>query len=254
MIHQYKAICLDLDGTVYRGTEPIAEAVEFIANAQQLGVDPYFITNNASMTRVQIQEKLKGFGIQANVEHIMTSAIAAAKYCKKMAEGASVMMIGEIGLEEALKAEGIRLTKHDPDVVMMGIDRGVTYSKLADACLAIRAGAHFIATNGDKAIPTERGLLPGNGSFVTLMETASGKKPVFIGKPEPYMLEFIQQMGNYRKEEMIMVGDNYDTDIQAGIRFGIDTLHVAGGVTSKEDLLLKKEQPTYHVPTLLDWK
>lgn len=254
MINHYKAICLDLDGTVYRGTEPIAEAVEFIAAAQKLGVDPYFITNNASMTRVQIQEKLKGFGIQANVERIMTSAIAAAKYCKKMAEGASVMMIGETGLEEALEAEGIRLTKQNPDVVLMGIDRGITYAKLADACLAIRAGAHFIATNGDKAFPTERGFVPGNGSFVALMEMATGKKPVFVGKPEPYMLEFIQQMGDYRKEEMIMVGDNYDTDIQAGIRFGIDTLHVAGGVTSKEDLLAKTEQPTYHVPTLLDWK
>ncbi len=254
MIQRYKAICLDLDGTVYRGTEPIPEAVQFIADAQKVGVDPYFITNNASMTRVQIQEKLATFGIQANRDRIMTSAIAAAKYCKKTVESASVMVIGEIGLEEALEAEGIRLTKRDPDVVMMGIDRGVTYAKLADACLAIRNGSLFIATNGDKAIPTERGLLPGNGSFVMLMESATGKKPVFVGKPEPYMLEFIQQMGDYRKEEMIMVGDNYDTDIQAGIRFGIDTLHVAGGVTSKEDLLLKKEQPTYHAPTLLDWK
>lgn len=254
MINQYKAICLDLDGTVYRGTEPIPEAVQFIANAQKMGIDPYFVTNNASMTRVQIQEKLATFGIQANVDRIMTSAIAAAKYCKKSVEGASVMMIGEIGLEEALEAEGIRLTKQDPDVVMMGIDRGITYAKLADACLAIRSGARFIATNGDKAFPTERGLVPGNGSFVTLMETATGKKPVYVGKPEPYMLEFIQQMGDYRKEEMIMVGDNYDTDIQAGIRFGIDTLHVAGGVTSKEDLLEREQQPTYHVQTLLDWQ
>ena len=254
MLNRYKAICLDLDGTVYRGTEPIAEAVQFIADAQKIGVDPYFITNNASMTRVQIKEKLAAFDINANVERIMTSAIAAAKYCKKKYEGASVMMIGEIGLEEALKVEGIRLTKQNPDVVMMGIDRDVTYAKLADAALAIRAGAHFIATNGDKAIPTERGFVPGNGSFVALMEAATGKKPVFVGKPEPYMLEFIQQMGDYQKEEMIMVGDNYDTDIQAGIRFGIDTLHVASGVTSKEDLLGKAEQPTYHVQSLLHWR
>lgn len=254
MNSRYKAICLDLDGTVYRGTEPIAEAVQFIAQAQKMGVDPYFITNNASMTRVQIQAKLASFDIKANIDRIMTSAIAAAKYCKKEYEGASVMMIGERGLEEALEGEGIRLTKENPDVVMMGIDRDVTYAKLADACLAIRAGAHFIATNGDKAFPNERGFVPGNGSFVALMETATGKKPVLVGKPESHMLEFIQQMGDYQKEEMIMVGDNYDTDIQAGIRFGIDTLHVASGVTSKEDLLGKTKQPTYHVHTLLDWR
>ena len=253
MTNNYKAICLDLDGTVYRGIEPIPEAVQFIANAQKSGVEPYFITNNASMTQFQLQEKLAAFGIKADRNRIMTSAIAAAKYCRKMYASASVKMIGETGLEKALEAEGIRLTDENPDVVMMGIDRGVTYAKLADACLAIREGAHFIATNGDKAIPSERGLLPGNGSFVTLMESATGKTPIYVGKPEPYMLEFIQQQGGYRKEEMIMVGDNYDTDIQAGIRFGIDTLHVAGGVTSHEDLLTKEQQPTYHATTLMDW-
>ena len=66
----------------------------------------------------------------------------------------------------------------------------ITYAKLADACLAIRAGAHFIATNSDKAFPTERGLVPGNGSFVNLMESATGKTPIFVGKPESHMLRF----------------------------------------------------------------
>ena len=229
-----------MDGTVYRGTEPIPEAVSFIGNTQQNGIDPYFITNNSSMTRVQLQEKLASFGIIANSDRIMTSAIAAAKYCKENYYGASVMMIGEKGLEEALASEGIEITANNPDVVIMGIDRGVTYAKLADACLAIRAGARFIATNSDKAFPTERGLVPGNGSFAKLMENATGISPVFIGKPEAYMLEFIQQENGYLKEEMIMIGDNYDTDIQAGIRFGIDTVHVAGGVTSLEEVKDKR--------------
>ncbi|WP_318616870.1 TIGR01457 family HAD-type hydrolase [Sporosarcina sp. YIM B06819] len=249
----YKAICLDLDGTVYRGTEPIPEAVSFIASAQARGINPYFITNNSSMTRLQLQEKLASFDIQTDTAHIMTSAIAVAKYCKENYSGASVLMIGENGLEEALVSEGIELTMDKPDVVIMGIDRGITYDKLAAACLALRAGAHFIATNSDKAFPTERGLVPGNGSFVQLMEAATGKSPIFVGKPESYMLGFIQQENGYRKEEMIMVGDNYDTDIQAGIRFGIDTLHVAGGVTSSEDVLLKEQQPTYHFQSLLEW-
>lgn len=253
MMDQYKAICLDLDGTVYRGTEPISEAVTFIGNMQQNGIDPYFITNNSSMTRVQLQEKLASFGITADPDRIMTSAIAAAKYCKDNYNGASVMMIGEKGLEEALVSEGVEITTTNPDVVIMGIDRGITYAKLADACLAIRAGAHFIATNSDKAFPTERGLVPGNGSFVTLMESASGVLPLFVGKPESHMLEFIMAENGYRKEEMIMIGDNYDTDIQAGIRFGIDTIHVAGGVTSLEEVLLKSQRPTYSYQTLLDW-
>ncbi|WP_342514804.1 TIGR01457 family HAD-type hydrolase [Sporosarcina sp. FSL K6-1522] len=253
MFNKYRAICLDLDGTVYRGTEPITEAVTFIANAQANGVDPYFITNNSSMTRLQVQEKLASFGVKADEQRIMTSAIAAAKYCASHHSGASVMMIGETGLHEALVAEGMRLTDANPDVVVVGIDRDITYAKLAEANLALRAGAMFIATNGDKALPMERGLVPGNGSFVKLLEMASGCKPVYVGKPESHMLGFIQQANGYSKEEMLMVGDNYDTDIQAGIRFGIDTIHVAGGVTSRDELLLKEQQPTYHLQTLLDW-
>jgi 4-nitrophenyl phosphatase len=253
-LNKYKVICLDLDGTVYRGIEPIPEAVTFISTMQNRGIDPYFITNNSSMTRLQLQEKLASFGIKADSNRIMTSAIAAARYCKENFNGATVMMIGEKGLEEALKSEGILLTEEDPDVVIMGIDRGITYAKLANACLAIRAGAHFIATNSDKAFPTERGLVPGNGSFAKLMENATGISPVFIGKPEAYMLEFIQQENGYLKEEMIMIGDNYDTDIQAGIRFGIDTVHVAGGVTSLEEVMTKEQIPTYTYRTLLEFE
>ena len=141
------------------------------------------------------------------------------------------------------------MTATNPDVVIMGIDRDITYAKLADACLAIR-GAHFIATNSDKAFPTERGLVPGNGSFAKLMENATGISPVFIGKPEAYMLEFIQQENGYLKEEMIMIGDNYDTDIQAGIRFGIDTLHVAGGVTSLEEVMSKEQHTDLSYPDI----
>ncbi len=146
------------------------------------------------------------------------------------------MMIGEIGLEEALVSEGFELTTQNPDVVVVGIDRSITYEKLAAASLAIRAGAHFIATNGDRAFPTEKGLVPGNGSFVKLLESTTDRTAIYVGKPEPHMLHFIQQKG-YTKDEMVMIGDNYETDIQAGIRFGIDTIHVEGGVTSLKTVM-----------------
>ena len=249
-MEKYKAICLDLDGTVYRGTEPIPEAVSFIVNLQQNGIDPFYVTNNSSKTQKQLQDKLASFGITTNQNHFMTSAIAAAKYCKEHFNGASVMMIGQEGLEEALKTEGIHLTNENPDVVIMGIDLGITYTKLADACLAIRDGAHFIATNGDAAFPSERGIVPGNGAFAKLMEYATGKSPIVVGKPEPHMLGFIQSEYGYKKDEMIMIGDNYDTDIFSGIRFGIDTILVEGGITSREKVLTKEVQPTHIFDTL----
>lgn len=251
-MQQYKAVCLDLDGTVYKGAKIIPEALHFIEKLQQDGIEPYYVTNNSSMTAEQFTQKLSAMGIATKPNQIMTSSLASAKYCKEHYEGATVMMIGEVGLKAALQTEGIIVTKTNPDVVIVGIDHTISYDKLAQASLAIQSGAHFIATNKDKALPTEQGLVPGNGSFVKLLETATGVEAIEVGKPASHMLHFIQQKG-YRKEEMIMIGDNYDTDIQAGIRFGIDTIHVGGGVTSVADVLKKMEQPTYMYETLLDW-
>jgi len=253
MMDHYKAVCFDLDGTVYRGNEVIPEAAALIEDLQRNGIEPYFVTNNSSLTANQFHTKLLQMGIRTKPDHIMTSAIATAKYCKEHFEGASIMMIGEEGLEQALLSEGFQLTAQNPDVVVIGIDRSITYEKLAAASLAIRAGAVFVATNGDRAFPTERGLVPGNGSFVKLLESTTDCKAIYVGKPEPHMLHFIQQKG-YRKEEMIMIGDNYETDIQAGIRFGIDTIHVEGGVTSLETVKEQLERPTYLYKSLSDWK
>lgn len=242
-----------MDGTVYRGNEVIPEASVFINSFQGKDIDIYYVTNNSSMTAERFQAKLLRMGIHASTDQIMTSSIAAATYCKQHFEGAKVMMIGEEGLEQALRSEGFVITDENPDVVVVGIDRNITYEKLSNAALSIRNGAHFIATNGDKAFPTERGLVPGNGSFVKLLETATDREATIVGKPEPYMLEFIQQRG-YPKEDMVMIGDNYDTDIQAGIRFGIDTIHVSGGVTDRATVLKKDIQPTYLFDSLTDWK
>lgn len=250
----YKAYCLDLDGTVYRGTEPIQAAKNFIDRLYERGVNPYFITNNSSATQQQIQLKLASFGINTDADQIMTSAIATAKYCKEEYSGGTVQIIGGLGLKEALLAEGFKIVEDHADIVVVGIDRQVSYKKLSDACLAIRSGAQFIATNADKAIPTEKGLEPGNGSFVKLIEYSTERKPIVIGKPEPHMLRFIEQSKGYRKDEMVMIGDNYDTDIQAGIRFGIDTVHIEGGLTTKEEVLSKREQPTYLIRTFNDFE
>lgn len=254
MMKAFQVYCFDLDGTVYHGTEPVPKAVTFIAKLQEKGIEPYYITNNSSATPKQVQKKLASFGITAKAENIMTSSIATAKYCKEKYPGATVQMIGEGGLKEALQSEGISIVEENPDVVIMGIDRDINYEKLATVSLAIRAGAKFIATNGDKAIPTERGLLPGSGSFVKLVEYTTGITPIIIGKPEPYMFGYIQEQSGFAKEEMVMIGDNYDTDILGGIHYGISTVHLEGGVTSTEVVKEKKEQPTYLLETFADWK
>ncbi|ANU23811.1 TIGR01457 family HAD-type hydrolase [Planococcus donghaensis] len=250
----YRAYCLDLDGTVYRGTEAVEEAAEFVERLQQQDIEPYYITNNASKTQQQLQEKLAGFGIVAKKDRIMSSAIAAAKYIKRWYPGKTVYMVGSDGLDQALCQEGLERVEEEADIVLIGLDRSLTYDKLATACLEIRKGAVFLSTNKDLAFPSEKGFLPGNGAITTLVSASTGIEPVFIGKPEIHMLEAIQHESGLEKSEMVMIGDNYDTDIQAGLRFGIDTIHVNTGVSSTDTVVRKEQPPTYAIENLSYWK
>lgn len=250
----YEAYCLDLDGTVYRGTEAVEEASSFVERLQQQGIEPYFVTNNASMTQQQLKDKMAAFGIEAKKERIVSSAIAAAKYIKRWYPEQAVYMIGSDGLDQALRQEGIKRVEEDAEIVLMGIDRNITYDKLAAACLQIRKGAVFLSTNQDLAFPSEKGFLPGNGAFTTLVAASTDVDPVYIGKPEIHMLEAIQHEAGFEKSEMVMIGDNYDTDIQAGIRFGIDTIHVNTGVTRMETVLEKEQPPSFTIENLGFWE
>jgi 4-nitrophenyl phosphatase len=171
---------------------------------------------------------------------------------KKKPNG-TAYVIGEEGIRSALEENGITLQDEKPDFVVVGIDRDINYEKLSLACLGVRNGATFISTNGDIAIPTERGLLPGNGSLTSVVTVSTQTEPVFIGKPESIIMEQALSVLGVPKKDTLMVGDNYDTDILAGINAGLDTLLVHTGVTTKEALSSKDIQPTYTIETLDEW-
>lgn len=249
----YKGYLIDLDGTVYRGAERIEGAVSFINKLRERSIPYLFVTNNSTKSPKQVAAHLQQFSIDANEDDVLTSSLAAATVIRKENKGASVYMIGETGLREALIEQGLHLTKQDPDYVVVGLDRQLTYDKLATACLAIRDGALFYSTNADKAIPTERGLLPGNGSVTTLIAEATGAEPLYIGKPAAKMVDEALDRLGLNRNEVLMIGDNYETDILAGINAGVDTLLVHTGVTTKEDLRHVKSKPTYTCDDLRNW-
>ncbi|WLR50458.1 TIGR01457 family HAD-type hydrolase [Bacillus tianshenii] len=250
---KYKGYLIDLDGTMYRGTERIEAASDFVKALRERGLPHLFVTNNSSRKPEQVAEKLVSFDIPAEPEQIFTTSMATASYIAEQKPGASAYFIGEEGLEYALKSNGIKLVEEQPDYVVVGIDRDINYEKLAKACLGVRAGATFISTNSDIAIPTERGFLPGNGSLTSVITVSTQTNPTFIGKPEPIIMKQALKKLGTSKEDTLMVGDNYDTDIQAGMNAGLDTLLVHTGVTSKEMLITYEVQPTYTGDSLLEW-
>ncbi|MFD1708647.1 TIGR01457 family HAD-type hydrolase [Siminovitchia sediminis] len=250
---QYDGYLIDLDGTMYKGTECIPEAVDFVRSLKEKGIPYLFVTNNSSKTPKQVAAYLNQFGIPADSSHVFTTAVATAEYLHGRQPQASIYVIGEEGLCSALEEKGFSFVEEHPDAVVIGIDRRVTYEKLATACLAVRDGALFISTNSDIAMPTERGLMPGNGAITSVISVSTQTQPISIGKPHSIIMEQALKAIGLPKERTLMVGDNYDTDILAGIHTGIDTLLVHTGMTTKEMLQTKKQQPTYAVHSLKEW-
>lgn len=253
-LKKYKGYLIDLDGTMYRGTELIEEAAQFVKKLVDQQIPYLFVTNNSSRTPSQVAEKLRGFGIPAEENQVFTTSQATANYIYEQNPNGTVYAIGEEGIRTALSEKGFTFAEEHADFVVVGIDREINYEKLAIGCLAVRNGATFISTNADIALPTERGFLPGNGSITSVITVSTGTKPIFIGKPESIIMNQALKVLGVNKEETLMVGDYYDTDILAGINAGMDTLLVHTGVTTKELLKNYDIQPTYALESLDQWK
>ena len=250
----YKGYLIDLDGTIYLGNEPIVAGKRFVERLQEKKLPFLFVTNNTTKTPQTVQEHLaNNFDIYVEEDDIYTATLATVDYMKEKELGNKVYVIGESGLKDGIFSAGFIEEELSPDYVVVGLDSEITYEKLKMATLAIRNGAYFIGTNPDKNLPTDQGLIPGAGSFIALLETATQQKATIIGKPEAIIMEKALEKLSLTKEEVIMVGDNYETDIRAGINNGIDTLLVLTGFTPKEQVADLPVKPTIVVESLDEW-
>ncbi|GAA5394702.1 TIGR01457 family HAD-type hydrolase [Streptococcus uberis] len=250
----YKGYLIDLDGTIYKGRERIPAGERFIQRLQEQEIPYLLVTNNTTRTPQMVQDMLaQQFNIQTPLETIYTATMATVDYMKDMNRGQTAYVIGETGLKSAISEAGYIEDKENPAYVVVGLDSQVTYDMLATATLAIAKGALFIGTNPDLNIPTERGLMPGAGSLVALLEAATRVKPVFIGKPNAIIMNKALDILQVKRSEAIMVGDNYLTDIMAGIQNDIASLLVTTGFTKAEEVPNLPIQPDYVVASLDEW-
>ena len=245
----YDAALLDLDGVVYLGGKPIPGSADALADAAARGMKRAYVTNNASRSPNAIAAQLRAMGVPATAADIVTSAQAAAHLlADRLPAGAPVLVVGGTGLRLAVRERGLRpvtAAAERPLAVVQGYAADISYGLLAEAALAIRAGAFFVASNVDATLPTQRGLAPGNGSLVQVLVTATGQQPVVAGKPEPPLhAESVERVG---AERPLVVGDRLDTDIEGAVRGGADSLLVLTGVTSAPELLLAapSRRPSY---------
>ena len=239
-----QSLIIDLDGVLYRGDQAIVGAREFVALLQQEGVPFLLLTNNSTRTPGQYVTKLAKMGVVIEESDVLTSAQATALYIERIARpGARVYVIGEEGLRAALREKyttpyegGREIVETGADFVVVGMDTGLTYEKLRIATLLIRGGARFIATNPDKTLPTEEGLVPGNGAIIAALEAATGVAPFVVGKPEPAIFDLALARMGVGKEGAAVIGDRLETDILGGRRAGLMTILVLSGATSRQEL------------------
>jgi 4-nitrophenyl phosphatase len=235
---------IDMDGVLYRGHERLPGASAFLTELNTEQIPFVMATNNSTLTPEQYVAKLAAMEIHVTPEHILTSGQAAALYLSRTASPeARIYAIGEDGLIAALKAEGFQPTEKDIEYVVVGMDRQLTWHKLRIAALAIRAGASFIGTNPDTTLPTEEGLVPGNGASLAALEVATGTAPLIIGKPQPTLLEMAMEKMGVTREGTAIIGDRLETDILGGKNAGIATVLVLSGITQPEELEDSPYQP-----------
>lgn len=251
---EYAGYLVDLDGTMYNGAAKIPEAAGFIERLRASGKPFLFLTNNSTASPMDVCENLRvRLNVESYPEEVFTSTEATIRYLKELA-ASRIHVIGDVGLKKGLKEAGFELAEDNVECVVVGYDNEVGYEQLKNATLLIQGGARFIGTNPDTNIPTEEGLVPGNGASLAFIEAATGVKPEIMGKPEASMMYGALKKLGLKKEEVLMVGDNYTTDIQAGIQNDIDTLLVLTGFTQEADLPNLPTPATYVVDTLDDWE
>ncbi|WP_314181821.1 TIGR01457 family HAD-type hydrolase [Abiotrophia defectiva] len=252
----YAGYLIDLDGTVYFGKNRIPTAEAFIKKLVAQDIPFLFITNNATRSAAQVAQALSTqYELPVTEKHVYTSAMAIIDYLHAHHEGQTVYVVGEAPLKEQVAAAGFTLVEDESaQVVVQALDRHTTYEALSIAVLAIRNGAAFLVTNTDSNIPTERGMMPSSGALTSFIQYASQVEPVVMGKPFNPILEGGLHTLGLTKDQVLMIGDNYETDIKVGINAGMDTLLVLTGFTQEEDLKSVPVQPTYVRPDLSTWE
>jgi HAD superfamily hydrolase (TIGR01450 family) len=235
---RYDAFLFDLDGVLYRGDRPIAEAGETVAALRSMGKGGAFVTNNSYRTTDAVAAHLLSVGVDATPDEVETSALTAA--AELPGRGVrTAFVIGEDGVRTALSTAGIELADPDHadgvDAVVVGWDRSFTYAKLLAASVAVQRGASLFATNADANYPAPDGSTwPGAGALVAAVETACQARATIFGKPNAPIFEAARRRAGGGRP--LVIGDRVDTDIEGARRLAWDSALVLTGISGREDL------------------
>jgi len=244
-----KFFLLDMDGTIYLDDDLFDGTLDFLSYIKRINGKYLFLTNNSSRSVTAYVEKMQRLGIQTTKDDYLTSVDALIIYLKKNGyDKKHIYAFGTQTFKNQLSEAGfdiVDMLDDSIEVLLCGFDTELTFKKLEDACILLNRGVDFIAANQDWVCPTWYGYVPDCGSVCEMLYRATGKRPIFIGKPQPEMALLAMEKYGYQTEDTILIGDRIYTDIACGVNAGIDTALVLSGESTIEDIEKNKEKPTH---------
>ncbi len=246
-LKEKKLFLLDMDGTIYLGDRLFDGTREFLAEVKKKGGRYMFLTNNSSKSVDAYVKKLRALGIESTPRDFFTSVDATVADLRGK-DYQRIYVFGTQSFKEQLRSAGFPITdllEDGIDCLLMGFDTELSFQKLEDACILLGRGVDYIATNPDWVCPTSYGYVPDCGSIAQILETATGRRPRFIGKPEPHMIRAATAAAGATPDETVIIGDRIYTDIASGVNAGVDQIFVLSGEGVLDDMEKYGIHPTY---------
>jgi len=241
-----RGLVIDMDGVLWQADQPMPGLKEFFEVLRKREIKFILATNNNTTLPEGFVKKAAGMGVQLTIDEIMTASLATVAYLKaNYPQGSRIYVIGEAPLKHMITGAGFEEADKDVVAVVAAMDRQLTYEMLKRGSILIRGGARFIGVNPDACYPTAEGLAPGSGPIIAALALASGVQPIIMGKPEKYIFDTCLQRMGLKPEEAASLGDRLDTDIEGGLRCGMNAILVLSGVTSAEEAKTSSIKPTW---------
>lgn len=251
----YDAYIFDLDGTCYLGDALLPSAGETIGRLRELGKRTVFLSNNPTHTREAYAARLTALGLPTPPADVVNSSLVMVDFLNRRMPGAHLFVVGEASLERELAAAGFQLSEEPGRIqaVIASFDRTFSYHKLQVAFDAIRAGAHFYATNADRYCPVPGGGQPDAAAMIAAIEASTNTQvEAVVGKPSAYMAEAILTLLQLPPERCLMIGDRLETDVLMGLNAGMAGALTLTGATDAAMLVASDIRPTYVLRNLGD--
>ena len=239
---------LDMDGTLYLDDDLFPGTVPLLRRIREKGGRYLFLTNNSSRGADSYVAKLRRLGIESEPGDFLTSVDALILFLRKgNYAGKRLYAAGTESFRRQLQQAGFAVTRDRDaeEVLICGFDTELTFQKLEDACILLERGAVWLATNPDWVCPTWYGSVPDCGSVCEMLTRATGRRPEFLGKPRPAMVQLALAETGFPPEQAVLIGDRLYTDIACAVNAGIDSIFVLSGEGKREDIERDSIHPTW---------